>query len=131
MVSNDVSLRQFLRTLKHDLRADTNLAETERALDKWTIIACQALYFERRDLVELAIKLLHEAYVALPVAGAELTEKRLAVVIRLYALGSLAMRLIYNVVRLTMQEAFKFGGRWWGPPPSVQAFLTAKGQQEV
>ena len=61
MVSNDASLRQFPRTLKHDLRADTNLAETERALDKWTIIACQALYFERRDLVELAIKLLHEA----------------------------------------------------------------------
>jgi FAD/FMN-containing dehydrogenase len=38
---------------------------------------------------------------------------------------------IYNVVRLTMQEAFKFGGRWWGPPPSVQAFLTANGQQEA
>jgi hypothetical protein len=31
--------------------------------------------------------------VALPVAGTELTEKRLAVVVRLYALGSLAVRL--------------------------------------
>lgn len=284
MASNDVALRQFLRTLKHDLRADTTLVETERALDKWTIVACQALYFERRALVELAIKLLHEAYVALPNTGTELTEKRLAVVVRLYALGSLAVRLghwetlraivlqptkihpadneyvhsswirhghveaaragltkdddtdaylisasrrllvaqpsmrpdltdalvpdtgnppsddallnslcqfdilycllvltegqtsvksmypssaafdetradpalvtvasdsavrttlfpncpdadvakaIYNMVRLTMQEAFKFGGRWWGPPPSVQAFLTAHGQQEV
>jgi hypothetical protein len=267
------------------LRAGTTLVETERALDKWTIIACQSLLFERRDLVELAIKLLHEAYVALPVIGTGLTEKRLAVVVRLYALGSLAARLsdwealraivlrptkihpadndyvhsswirhghveaaragltkddddtgaylisasrrllaaqpsmrpdltdalvpdarnpasddgllnslcqfdvlycvlvltegqtsvksmypssgafdetradpvlvtvagdsavrttlfpnctaadvaeaICNVARLTMQEAFKFGGRWWGPPPSVQAFLTAHGQQEV
>jgi hypothetical protein len=285
MASNDVALRQFLRTLKHVLRADTTLAETERALDKWTIIASQALYFERRELLEIAIKLLHDAYVALPVAGTDLTEKRLAVVVRLYALGSLAVRLgdwealraivlqpakihsadndyvhsswirhghvdaaragltkddddtgaylisasrrlvvaqpsmrpdlpdalvphagnpasddallnslcqfdilycllvltegqtsvismypssaafdetradpalvtvagdsaaratlfpnstdaeiaeaIYNVVRLTMQEAFKFGGRWWGPPPSVQAFLAAHGQPEA
>ena len=93
MASNDLALRQFLRTLKHVLRADSTLEETERALDKWTIIACQALYFERRDLVDIALKLLHEAYVALPVAGTELTEKRLAVVVRLYALGSLAVRL--------------------------------------
>jgi hypothetical protein len=39
--------------------------------------------------------------------------------------------VIYRVVRLAMQEAFKFGGRWWGPPPSVQAFLTGNGQQEA
>ena len=38
---------------------------------------------------------------------------------------------MYSLVRLTMQEAFKFGGRWWGPPPSVQAFLIAHGQQEA
>jgi hypothetical protein len=285
MASNDVALRQFLRTLKHGLRADSTLADTERVLDKWTIIGCQALYFERRDLVDIALKLLHEAYVALPVAGPELTEKRLAVVVRLYALGSLAVRLgdwgalrpivlrpakihpadndyvhsswirhghveaaragltkddddtgaylisasrrlmmaqpsvrpdvpealvshtgnpasddallnslcqfeifycllvltegqtsvrsmypssaafdetradpalvlvagdsavratvfpnsndvdvaaaVYNVVRLIMQEAFNFGGRWWGPPPSVQAFLIDHGQPEV
>jgi hypothetical protein len=37
--------------------------------------------------------------------------------------------VIYRVVRLAMQEAFKFGGRWWGPPPSVQAFLTGNGQE--
>jgi hypothetical protein len=284
MVSDDVALRQFLRKLKHSIQEDTALAETEPALDKWTIIACEALYFERHDLVELAITLLHEAYVAFPVAGPELTEKRLAIVVRLYALGSLAVRLgdwatlrsivlrpakvhpndenyvhsswirhghveaaragltkdddtggylistsrrllltesamrpdlpdgmvpvagnptsgdvllnslcqfdilycllvttegqtsvksmypssaafdesradpalvtvasdkavratlfpnsadaeiaaaLYRVVRLTMQEAFKFGGLWLGPPPSVQAFLTANGQQEA
>jgi hypothetical protein len=40
-------------------------------------------------------------------------------------------KAIYAVVRLAMQEAFKFGGTWWGPPPSVQAFLAGNGQQEA
>ena len=283
MASHDVAVRQFLRVLKNEVRGDSTLASTERALDKWAIVACQAIHFERRDLVDLAIKLLHEAYVALPMTGLDVTEKRLAVVIRLYAVGSLAIRMndwetlrtiilrpaklhpadndyvlvdssrscrcspcwlngerrqhrrlpdieesgpalgrashasrsrcrrlfksvapasddillnslcqfdvlycllvvtegqtsvksmypssaafdearadpilvaitgdpviraalfpsctdaaiadaIYNVVRLTMQEALKFGGRWWGPPPSVQEFLTRHGQQEA
>jgi hypothetical protein len=105
MANNDVRLRQFLRSLKHFIHADNTLAESERALDKWTIIACQALYFERHDLVELAIKLLHEAYVALPLAGSALTEKRLAVVIRLYALGRLAVRLsAWEIVRSIVQR---------------------------
>lgn len=280
---DDVALRQFLRLLKNEFRGDVTLVKTERLLDKWTIIACQATYFERRELIDFAITLLHEAYVALPTAGTELTEKRLAVIVRLYALGSLAIRMgdwetlrsivlrpakihpadndyvhsswirhghveasragltngdddtgaylisasrrllvaqaamrpdlaadlfpnnpasddvllnslcqfdilycllvvtegqtsvksmypssaafdegradpilvaiagdrairatlfpsctdqavaeaIYNVVRLTMQEALKFGGRWWGPPPSVQEFLTTHGQPEA
>ena len=81
MPSNDVQLRQFLRSLQHYIRTDTPPAESERALDKWAIIACEALYFERNDLVDLAIKLLHRAYVALPITGSALTEKRLAVVI--------------------------------------------------
>lgn len=285
MASHDVAVRQFLRVLKNEVRGDSALASTERALDKWAIVACQAIHFERRDLIDLAIKLLHEAYVALPMTGLDVTEKRLAVVIRLYAVGSLAIRMndwetlrtiilrpaklhpadndyvhsswirhghvdaaragltenddntgaylisksrglllaepamrpdlavdvssksvapasddillnslcqfdvlycllvvtegqtsvksmypssaafdearadpilvaitgdpviraalfpsctdaaiadaIYNVVRLTMQEALKFGGRWWGPPPSVQEFLTRHGQQEA
>jgi hypothetical protein len=38
---------------------------------------------------------------------------------------------IHTVVRLAMREAFKFGGTWWGPPPSVQAFLSSNGQQEA
>lgn len=92
MARNDLQLRQFLRSLEHSLRADTPLAESERALDKWTIIACQALYHERYDLVELAIKLLYDAYAALPAAGVELTEKRLAVVIRWDTIRSIVHR---------------------------------------
>lgn len=105
MVSNDIQLRQFLRSLKHSIRGDTSLVETENALDKWTIIACQSLYFERSDLVELAIKVLYEAYVALPITASEVTEKRLAVVIRLYVLGSVAVRLsAWDIVRSIVQQ---------------------------
>jgi hypothetical protein len=39
--------------------------------------------------------------------------------------------VICRVVRLAMQEAFKFGGRWWGPPPSVQALLTGNGREAL
>lgn len=97
---DDVEIRQFLRTVKHQVRATVALADTEQALDKWTITACQALYFERSDLVELAIEQLHEAYSALPLNGVAITEKRLAVAIRLYTLGSLAVRMdAWPVVR--------------------------------
>lgn len=107
-MANDIQLRQFLRSVEHSIRADTPLAESERALDKWTIIACQALYYERYDLVEMAIKLLYDAYSALPVAGVDLTEKRLAVVIRLYALGSLAVRLkAWNTIRSIVHRPAK------------------------
>jgi len=284
MANADVQLRQFLRSLAQFVRADVPRAETERALDKWAIIACQAMYFERTDLVERAITVFHEAYAALPMVGADIVEKRLAIVIRLYVVGSMAVRMgawtvitsivqrpaqidptdyeyvhsswirhghveaarasltgdaaqggylisvarelmvaqpsmrpdvheslvatasnpaaddtllnslcqfdilycllvaaegqtsvrsfypstaafdesradpalvkiagdntvrttlfpnsndgeiagaIYKVVRLAMQEAFNFGGRWWGPPPSVQAFLIQNGHQEA
>ncbi|MFV8165305.1 hypothetical protein ACNQVK_24970 [Mycobacterium sp. 134] len=286
MADKDVALRQFLRSLQHHLRAHNTLAETEQALDKWTIVTCQALNFERHDIVESALVLLHEVYegyLADHDPGQELAKKRLAIVIRLYILGSLAVRLddwstmrsivlkpakihqadtayihsswirhghveaaragltrtddgdggyliaasrelqtteptmhpdipesmlarsgapedvllnslcqfdilycllvvvdgptsvksmypssaafdearadpalvrisgdkavrsavfpnaddptiaaaIHDVVRRTMQESFSFGGRWWGPPPSVQAFLAANGQPEV
>lgn len=278
MVNSDNALRRFLRTIKHDVGSST-LAETVQALDKWTIIACQALEFDNHDVFEFAVKCLYDAYVGLPVAGTDITQKRLAVVVRLYAVGSLAVRLeawdalrnivlrpakihpaddsyvhsswirqghveaaragltgdddtliaasrqlvakhqsmrpdipgivspdsvsdddavlnslcqfdilycllvtlegttavrsmypssaafnetradpalvsvakdaalratlfpnssdadiaagIYEVVRLCMQEALKFGGRWWGPPPSVQAFVTAHGQRDI
>jgi hypothetical protein len=108
MPSNDVQLRQFLRSLQHYIRTDTPLAESERALDNWAIIACEALYFERNDLVDLAIKLLHRAYVALPITGSALTEKRLAVVIRLYVLSSLAVRLsAWEIIRSVVQRPAK------------------------
>ncbi|WP_201359279.1 hypothetical protein [Mycobacterium paraintracellulare] len=92
-MAKNTALRQFLRSIKQDLRGDSTLIETTRALDKWTIIACQALDFGNYDIFEFALKLLHEAYAALPVAGTALTEKRLAVIVRFYAVGSLAVRL--------------------------------------
>jgi hypothetical protein len=56
-------------------------------------LAAQALDFERPDLAGPAIDSLHGAYKNIPVAEADATLKRLATVVRLYAAGSLAVRL--------------------------------------
>jgi hypothetical protein len=92
-MANNVALRRFLRSLQQDVRADTTLKDTELALDKWTIIASQALEYENRALFDFSVKVLHEAYASLPITGTQITEKRLAVVIRLYAVGSMTVRL--------------------------------------
>lgn len=91
-VRNDVRLRQFLRSLKRFVNANRNLEDCHAALDKWTIFAAQALNFERADLTKDAIDALYEAYTELD-TGTDLARKRLAVVIRIYAIGSLAVRL--------------------------------------
>jgi hypothetical protein len=91
---NDVRLRQFLRTLKRFVSANRSLEDCEAALDKWTIFSAQALNFERTDLAKDAIDAMFDAYSQLD-AGTDLARKRLAVVIRIYAIGSLAVRMYY------------------------------------
>jgi hypothetical protein len=88
---NDVRLRQFLRALKKSVSSNSSLTACITALDKWAIFCAQALDFERPHLVESAIDVLHEAYSHLAV-GLDVTRKRLEVVIRIYALGSMAIR---------------------------------------
>jgi hypothetical protein len=89
---NDVRLRQFLRTLRQYVNATSSVEDCEMALDKWAIFCAQATIFERDDLVKNAIDGLYDAYRELGI-GADLTRKRLAVVIRIYAIGSLAIRM--------------------------------------
>jgi Putative DNA-binding domain len=89
---NDVRLRQFLRSLKRFVNVNRSLADCQAALDKWAIFSAQALNFERADLAKDAIDALYEAYTELG-TGTDLARKRLAVVIRIYAIGSLAVRL--------------------------------------
>jgi hypothetical protein len=88
---NDVRLRQFLLALRRHVNA-TSIEDCEMALDKWAIFCAQATLFDRDDLTKSAIDALYGAYKELGI-GAELTRKRLAVVIRIYALGSLAIRM--------------------------------------
>lgn len=101
---NDVRLRQFLRTLKKSVNSNSSLAVCVTALNKWAIYCVQALDFERPDLVDSAIEALHEAYSQLGV-GLDITRKRLEVVIRIYALGRMAVRLAAweTVHSLTLQ----------------------------
>ena len=89
---NDARLRQFLRTLRRHINGTSTVEDCELALDKWVIFCAQAAILERDDLVESAIDTLYEAYRELGV-GPDLTRKRLAIVVRIYAVGSLAIRM--------------------------------------
>jgi Schlafen, AlbA_2 len=96
---NDVRLRQFLLTLRRYVNATSSIEDCEMALDKWAIFCAQATIFERDDLTKTAIDALYNAYRELGI-GPDLTSKRLAVVIRIYALGSLAIRMAaWEIVR--------------------------------
>ncbi|WP_237568729.1 AlbA family DNA-binding domain-containing protein [Mycolicibacterium lacusdiani] len=89
---NDVRIRQFLSTLGRSLDPNGTVADYEAALDKWVVLCAQAIYFERSDIAELAIKRVSDAYNQLGVRSDD-TLRRLAVVVRIYVLGSLAVRL--------------------------------------
>jgi hypothetical protein len=89
---NDVRLRQFIRTLRSSVNATSAIEECEFGLDKWTIFSAQTTLFERDDLTESAIAALYDAYRDLG-EGLDSTRKRLAVVIRIYTLGSLMVRM--------------------------------------
>lgn len=88
----DTRVRRFLRTLKEPI-VSGSLEQCQAALDKWTIVVAQALDFERPDLAGTAIELLYDAYQQIPVAESDAVRKRLAAVVRLYAVGSLMVRL--------------------------------------
>lgn len=89
---NDVRLRQFLRTLWRHVNATSSVDDCANALDKWAIFCSQTMIFERDDLTQNAIDVLFAAYRELG-SGDDATRKRLAVVIRIYAVGSLAVRM--------------------------------------
>jgi Putative DNA-binding domain len=89
---NDVRLRQFIRSLTATTGPAASLDDFTVALDKWTIFCAQALYFERRDLVDEAVDKLRGVFKTFG-EDQTATRKRFAVVIRIYVLGSLAVRL--------------------------------------
>jgi hypothetical protein len=89
---NNVRLRQFIRPLGRSVNPGMSVEDYERALNYWVIFCAQALHFEHPDLVSEAIGKLCAAYTKLGV-GLDEAHKRLAVVIRIYMLGSLAVRL--------------------------------------
>lgn len=89
---NDVRLRQFIRSLTATTGPAASLNDFTAAVDKWTVFCSQALYFERFDLVDEAIDKLRGVYKTF--GDDEISNrKRFAVVIRIYVIGSLAVRL--------------------------------------
>lgn len=89
---NDVRLRQFIRSLTATTGPAASLEDFTAALDKWTIFCAQALHFERFDLVDKAIDKLRSVFKTFG-QDEPATRKRFAIVIRIYVLGSLAVRL--------------------------------------
>lgn len=88
---DDVRLHQFVRALC-GLVGSGDLEDFNLALNKWTVYCAQCLYFERADLVDDAVEKLLGVYKKLGIDG-DANRKRLAVVIRLYVVGGLAVRL--------------------------------------
>lgn len=89
---DDVKLRRFVRTATKRITSSAGMDDFLTALDKWTVLCSQALDRERDDLVQFAIEYLRDAYAELGVLDDD-TRKRLHVVIRIYAIGSQAVRL--------------------------------------
>lgn len=88
---NDIRLQQFVGPLSEAFGLALNVPDYESVLDKWVIFCAQARFFRREDLDEAATDRLYAVFKAIDV-GTDAERKRLAVVIRLYALGSLAVR---------------------------------------
>ena len=92
MISNfesnsDVRIRQFLALAKSSAREESVLTEI---LNKITVLAAQALFFEQIGLVGLAVDSLYDIYDS---PGADPSKTRLDIINRVYVLGSLAVRL--------------------------------------
>ncbi|KIQ19234.1 AlbA family DNA-binding domain-containing protein [Rhodococcus sp. MEB064] len=88
---NDVRLRQFIKSLTATTGPAASLADFTAALDKWTVFCAQVLYFDRRDLVDEAIDKLRGVFETFGEDEIAI-RKRFAIVIRIYVLGSLAVR---------------------------------------
>lgn len=84
---SDIRLRQFLGQAAALVN---NSDERQPALDKITVLAAQAMYFERDAVAEKAIDSLFDAYAKLGHGDAA---ARLDIITRVYVLGSLAVRL--------------------------------------
>lgn len=84
---SDIRLRQFLGQAAA-LVGDAG--ERQDALDKITIVAAHAMYFERHAIAQKAIDGLFDAYTKLGHGDAA---ARLDIITRAYVLGSLAVRL--------------------------------------
>lgn len=83
---SDIPFRQFLTEARTAAATDLDRLG---ALDEMTIIAAQAMYFERTETFSLAVDALYEAYERLESEGAG---TQILVIDRIYALGSLAVR---------------------------------------
>lgn len=88
----DVRIRRFLSKVMKSVNSKIDDDKFCTALDKWTVLCAEALYAERSDIVLTAVTMLREEYGQLWIDARD-DSRRLDVVVRLYAVGSMAIRM--------------------------------------
>mgnify|MGYP000846414521 FL=1 len=87
---NKIRIQQFIQRAKSCALRDETYTQ---ALDKLTIIAVQSIFFDRTAIAHAAIKCLYDIYGSIGDVGLTQVRKQLDIVIRLYVIGSEAVRM--------------------------------------
>lgn len=111
-----VRVRQFLNTAKQTaITAADDRAEWLHALDRVTIVACQAVMYQRKDVYQFVVEALEAIYQAqelppdeprLTSSDADTARRLLDVLLRVMAIGSLVVR----------QKAWIYLPHWFSVP---------------
>jgi hypothetical protein len=89
----DVQIRQFLKQVRNSAGASVSAQHREGdTLDQLAIVVAQALVFDREALAREAVDTLHVIYVSLAEHGDRFARELVAILVRVYALGSFAWR---------------------------------------
>ena len=90
---SDVRIRQFLNQMRNTAGASiSGQPRIEDTLDQISIVGAQALFFDRKDVARDAVDTLHAIYVPLVAHGERVASELVEILVRVYALGSLAWR---------------------------------------
>lgn len=87
---NEIRIKQFIQRAKSCALRDETYAQT---IDKLTIIAVQSIFFGRTVIAHAAVRCLYDIYGSIGDVGLTRVRKQLDIVIRLYVIGSEAVRM--------------------------------------
>jgi len=90
-LDNEIRIKQFIQRAKSCALRDETYTQV---IDKLTIIAVQSIFFGRTAIAHAAIKCLYDIYGSIGDVGLTQVRKQLDIVIRLYVIGSEAVRMI-------------------------------------
>ena len=89
-LDNEIRIKQFIQRAKSCALRDETYTQV---IDKLTIIAVQSIFFGRTAIAHASIKCLYDIYGSIGDVGLTQVRKQLGIVIRLYVIGSEAVRM--------------------------------------